>query len=243
MVRKVPKREKATNQWFHLREDIPEMVQIKRQLKEMDSNVNFRLEKRFPMCIEVNNKRVRVQIIKIPGNGSCLFSAIHQQLNKVSTTSPGFDNNVQLLRKNVIEYIKNKREEFDTELRNTIADYSGCAYDDITDNDCKYYLDHIMNLRTTWGGVETVKAVTEMFNVNVLIFTEDAKKHSFYKFDENREQAIILAYRKSKNPNSRHKFDHYDSVVRLPDDLTIGNIVQGMITDEHISIVTGNDAV
>lgn len=243
LVPKVQSRAKPTDQWFHLREDIPEMVQIKRQLKEMRSSVNLQKVRRFRMFIEVNKKRIQIETIKIPGNGSCLFSAIHQQMNKVCVTSPDFDNDVQLLRKNVIEYIKNKQEEFDTELKNTIADYNACKYDDVTGADINYYLEHTMILPATWGGTETIKAVSEMFNVNVLVFTEDAKKHNFYKFDENKIQTIIVAYRKTRTPGSRHQFDHYDSVVGLVNDITVGNIVQGMITEERISIDTGNDAV
>lgn len=236
------------------------MEHLMRQLKATGENKVLQEDEKDTMTIGVGGDHfIEVVVLKIPGNGSCLFGAIYQQLNNVSVNSPNFKENVELLRQNVVKHIQKRRQiysdqhpkpplederilnkPFEKELMCSAADKFNTAFEAITETMANIYLDTVMPLPDTWGGSETINAVIEMFDINVLIFSEGAKKHNFYHFDKNRNKTVLLAYRRNVIPGSRLLYNHYDSVFSLPDSNTVEKIARKMIDDEHTVIKIGN---
>lgn len=231
-----------------------------RQLKKIGENKVLQKDEKDVMTIGIGeNLFIKVVVLKIPGNGSCLFGAIYQQLNNVSVNSPNFNENVKLLRQSVIKHIQERRQiylnqhpippsdeeridnkPFEKELMCSAADKFNTTFETVTETMVDIYLDTVMPLPDTWGGSETIKAAIEIFDINVLTFTEEAKKHNYYHFDKNRDKTVLLAYRRNEIPGSRVLYNHYDSVFSLPDSSTVEKIARKMIADEQTVIKIGN---
>lgn len=192
------------------------------------------------MFIYVKEHKVVIKMIGMPQDGNCLFSAIYHQLNEVSHNSTVFSEEVQKLRESVVCFLKARLEEKDkhyiNSVKNTMVDNEKLCFNDISLEDCKEYVKEKLKLSIKWGGAESIKAVSEMFNVNVLVLTEGAKKHSHY-FDAKRNRTIILAYRLSPNAQSILKYYHYDSVLAL-NEVHLRELAQQMA--EPIFIDIGN---
>lgn len=225
--------EGLNDQLVDSRGNSPEMEQIKQQIRGMrESFLSIEAERNF-MFVTAQGYDLAVKVNQMLGNGSCLFSSIYQQMYKVAENTPEFKNKVQELRENVIDFIKENIHDYTVELKDSIADMGGIKFNDLTLEHCKYYLDNVMQMASTSGGHETLKAIKEMFKTNILILKEKSTEHTFYDFDENLTKTIILAYRKLENPLSLVKYDHYDSVVDIFDTDIRRILLQIAATDDN----------
>lgn len=224
------------------------LKQIENQLKLMMSSTNLGNDRKGTMFISVNALDIGIQIIKMPPDGNCLFSAIYQQLNRVSYHLPGFSDNVQALRERVVSFLlarlkEEKKEQakiYTNFLKNTIVDNKiNQSFDDISYKYCKRFLKKELIEPDVWGGTESIKAICEIFNVNVLVLIEEAKQHRLFS-DAKWKQTIILAYRKSPNRQSKLKYFHYDSVVDIY--THVGELVQ-QLTEPPALIKVSDDGL
>lgn len=96
---------------------------------------------------------------------------------------------------------------------------------------CTRYLETELPKSDTWAGSETLKAVSQMRNVNILIINENGDFHFHCCFNAHFEQTLILAYTTchveehevtdfengaaSISNVSNVKRIHYDSVIHI----------------------------
>lgn len=212
--------------------------QIAKQIAKMSTTVLSHKLKEYAMKYEIGVQYHEAKIVRMQMDGGCLFRALEHQLSCEHPESVSYEENVILLRKDVVAHIKANRNEYMLQIRNSVYDI-----DDIENEDaaCDKLLDQLSN-PSFWGGSETMKAVSKMKKVNILIVNENGGVF-YFSFDPEFDNRIIVAYRlpakvgrKSKNKAARN---HYDSLTDLKqeDVFQLAEIIFGrMYNDQDKSI-------
>lgn len=165
-------------------------------------------------------------VAKCDKDGRCLFRSLIHQLNgrKLNTSEQTYE--TQNLRESVIKYITEHFPSFCQALQNRVYEEldDGDVIDDM-DTECRRILNECLPNDTYWGGVETLKAVSEIYNVNILMFDELGKCRYFNEFIEVNNRTLILAYRIDPHRSEKDPLrNHYDSVCDIPSNLILDSI-------------------
>lgn len=155
----------------------------------MKHNVN-RYEMKFN--IESNTSTLLVEMIY--GDGHCLFRAIAHQLFRGILGTDEQDKATLKLRSDVVSYIKEHYSEFVWELRGAVYDKFDVVPRGEMDDKCRDYLNEYL-ANCGWGGSETLKAVSEMYQVNILVLNEGDSGYFVNSFNTSFNQTILLAYK------------------------------------------------
>lgn len=162
----------------------------------------------------VNTNGGTLSVMKMPGDGNCLFSSIAYQIEKFRVGSSTHKIRVSELRCRVVQYMKanisNER------LRNCII----CRIIDEMPSwgklieRLKYekFFDFLEQDRN-WGGEETIIATMLMLNVKMVIHFEGGNTITFTVDNSNLETGEIhLVYRLAAQ--SKNCYNHYDSLEK-----------------------------
>lgn len=97
---------------------------------------------------------------------------------------------------------------------------SGKKVTDITDieKECKFFVRNVLSNHKTWGGSETLLAVSNLYATNVFVFRENATCSKEKKADQNHNRSISIAYRIGLNEEGEDMWNHYDSVCEINSD-------------------------
>lgn len=207
----------------------------------------------YPFHPSEQTVKSTVKVAEIAKNGDCLLSAIIHQINGyglVDLMSDHHEKSVLELRSNVVNYITQNVYDFENELRECI--FVQKAKDiqqkqraskrsrrsrpsrrlkrhkieiiDFEEEATKFLSEHLSK-KGFWCGAETIKAVSRIYGVNILMINEKGTVYFPTNFFFNFERMIVLAYRLSgaveanianidKQPSNEHR-NHYDSVVYM----------------------------
>lgn len=153
-------------------------------------------------------------VTSIPGDGSCLFSALAHQLWMHKIGSPEHIKATKQLRMDVVNHIL-KPENF-TSFEFSIQDrvYGYKNRNEITDlsAECKIFVRHILSHEKTWGGYETLVAVSDLYMTNVIVVNENGPCLKFKRAGQQYDRSIIVAYRYGFDEEGQKTRNHYDSV-------------------------------
>lgn len=96
------------------------------------------------------------------------------------------------------------------------------------------YLSNHLVVNGVWGGSQTIKAVSLLFEVNILIINENGSFYYTNGFDPNYKKTIMIAYRLSAVKSSPARRNHYDSVgnISVENILVISESLAKKETDE-----------
>lgn len=164
-----------------------------------------------------DNTKININVVKILGDGNCLYRAIVHQVFKIPTTNAAFEDTVVELRQQITSHvlanIKKKDKNYIIEVKNTMADkYKKCV-NDYTEKDCENFVEYTLTKDGIWGGGESIRAATELLSINIYIISEKSKFYSFVPiFNQNNRESIILAYRTFGKTSTYY---HYDSVFAI----------------------------
>lgn len=188
----------------------------------------------------IGSKRATLQVMPTAADGNCLIRAIAHQLFVDKMGSRAQQNATVKLRADVVAFIKDNINDFYYELRNAVYDQK--SDEDIKDikQECDEFLNKHLPLDGTWAGLETIKAVSLIHNVNVFIINEEGGCRIPYGFKQQYENSILLAYRLSAG-NSNLIRNHYDSVVHI-EQPTIFSCEDNCIVNV-CSLVPNNNAI
>jgi len=128
------------------------------------------------------------KIIKIVGDGNCLFRAISHQLR-------GSQKHHQFYRLLAINYIQENKEKFNNFLND----------DDEFGGRLDLYIQK-MSQDGEWGGHFEMFALSEALKIRICLFQETLNFITIGSFQENQSQTIYLAYNRSRR--------HYNSAIR-----------------------------
>lgn len=177
-------------------------------------------ERKKAMNFTLNGLEAKVDVIKINGDGSCLFGSLAHQLFQHKVNSNNHKKAAKALRVDVVKYINSNVNEFLYEIAGRIQDeeerrlgYVQTKTSDITEEKCCAFLNTSLVKQSFFGGSETMKAITLMHKVNILCFNESGPVYFPLGFNSNHHKTVFLAYR--LKPDSKDVRNHYESVAEV----------------------------
>lgn len=154
-----------------------------------------------------------IWVCPIPADGSCLFSAIVHQHFYLSVGSEEHVLKGLQLRKEIVDHIKANVKRFQSEILGSL--FKDDTYVDDPEAACKQFIERLPE-PGTWGGAESLRAFSECFSTNVIVFNENGDVYFGSPFNPSYQHVITLAYRVKKNSYPLLRY-HYDSVVKISD--------------------------
>lgn len=190
--------------------------QMSKQVISMTNTVLSNSEKIFDFHVEMdickNATTKYIRIGPVSPDGSCLFSAIAHQLFYVKLNSQEHKDWANKLRKQAVDYIKANYERFRSYLRNRVRETNQAESDENKlEAECQKFLSELLPKNSFYGGVESIKAISEIYCVNILTINEDGSSHFTIAFETSNDKTIFVSFR---NQN------HYDSVVDMDSSTT-----------------------
>lgn len=200
--------------------NIPMYTQLTDQINVMVPAVLQNSDK----CVNMNfiiNKSVKcLKVAEISKDGNYLFSALAHQLHGLQILSKLHQSKTRRLRKRVVDFILNPSifPKFLHDLKDRV--YQIKTKDDIDniETECKSWIKYSLSKTGKWGGTETIYAVAELEQVNIIIFNEEGDFYTL-RNNERYNRTICIAYRLQRNEYgeviSNALRNHYDSVCNL----------------------------
>lgn len=146
--------------------------QISTQITKMLQTVLVFNEKEERVIFETENSERHLEIAKIIGDGNCLFRALaHQPFNEKLNTAKQNNSTIKL-RADVVRFIKDNYVQFEHELKGCVFDLDYRPIINDIENECQLYVHNILTKDGSWGGSESIKAVSSIYSVNILMFNE-----------------------------------------------------------------------
>lgn len=206
-------------------------TQISHQITVMISAVLKNAESQEKMIFRLDdNAPKQLVVAKVPGDGNCLFSAIAHQLENKRINGKNHQAATNKLRTDVVKYILDNYSKFSHQLRDRVYELrekNGTAKNkakkttDDTENidtECKLFVKLALSKTSTWGGAETIHAVSEMKQINIVLFNEDGPCYMLTNINANHKRSICIAYRQAWNGDGEvinTVRNHYDSVCDM----------------------------
>lgn len=165
----------------------------------------------------------QIKVASIPTDGDCLFGALAHQLFATKLSVRSSVRNSQKLREESVEYIKKNIAAFEHELKNRLYD-CGIQKSDYLEMDFVSFLNTRLCKKGYWGGAESLKAISCLYEVNIIVFLEDGPCYVANNFNMNYKRSVCIAFRNnneySTSPTSGDEnkniiFNHYDSVCTI----------------------------
>lgn len=151
-----------------------------------------------------------IKICKIEGNGSCLYGSLYHQISFCSIGTADHKKHTKILRQECVDHIRNNFDRYLPYLKSRIIERDGHKAADICDLDmnkkCREFLDSALPLNKTFGGVESIKAVSELKKVNIITITENGSCNLVHLLNTKFDRSVFIAYRNG---------NHYDSVAEI----------------------------
>lgn len=204
------------------------LAKIRRQLLLM-RGVAENQTKKSKTTMKILNSET-CNLLQMDHDENSMHKAIVQQVHGISSTKnkSKFNRLVQEFRSNVAKHIEKNFNDYVTAITQTIYSADTTDLKMVTSSDCLNYLNDKLKLPSTMGGVETLKAASELFEVNILNFSPDSIGYSFYNEKYNR--TILLANRNSTLKSTRNEpertFIHYDSVFGFNEDFIENQLLE-----------------
>lgn len=166
------------------------------------------------MYIKLNGQERSVTVAAIDSNGDCLFAAICHQLSSCPIGCESHIKQTAKLRADVVNYILDPKNypSFEYALQDRVYETKGPDKIENMTNECKIYTRHVLSRSGQWGGYETIKAVGEMFKINIIVVNEAGGCYIANQSEFFFDQTIALAYRNAFSGGKNDVRNHYDSI-------------------------------
>lgn len=205
--------------------------QISRQITFMSKTVLENGDNQTNVHVKLNETDViTIQVVRSHPDGNCLFRSLAHQLYGHGKNTEQLNKECTKLRANVVEYIQQNAKSFDHEIK-------GRVYENIDNRnivrsqpdekidiagECSFFINRLLSRDKYWGGAETLRAVSEIYSVNIIVFYEEEKYQVVSKiFDKT----ISVAFRLRTSTKNSVVRNHYDSVTDI-DATDIYNLTQ-----------------
>lgn len=190
--------------------------QISEQISKINDYVILNNEKEEAMKFKIDGAEHILNVVQVQGDGSCLFRAIIHQLYGDKVNSSKHNDLARKLREDVVEFIKTHFGHFIEDIRERVENREGVSNENI-DTKCEKFVSLELKNEVTWGGGESIRAASFLYNVNILIFNEQENFYYANGFNPHFETTICLAYRLPKVifPNGNETRIHYDSISNI----------------------------
>lgn len=192
-------------------------TQIAEQIRNMVTAQLLHSERTEQMEFKDKNKIAHViYVIKINADGNCLFTSLAHQLWPTAVTSDECKRNSMKLRAAVVEHILENIESYQMFIDERVDEVKSLSNDDASlETKYKMWVRYVLSRKGVWGGIETIKAVSRMYRVNVVIFNECNRVRMIQGANEQYNRTIIIAYRFHLNGKNEPVYNHYDIVCDM----------------------------
>lgn len=176
--------------------------QISKQNLEMMNNSLQNNQKEEDVRFNIDsNTEASLRVVKITKDGNCLFSAFAHQMFYMPVNSVEHKKLTREFRSEVIKYLQKNMEKLDI---NHVFRFD-CDFPD-TDS----FLSQLKK-NGFWGGIESLEALSAIYETNVIIFNENGDFFLTPPFNLKFTRVVLLAYR--CGPNGER--NHYDSICQV----------------------------
>lgn len=175
------------------------------------------------MSVKVDGKLINVNVLKIPGDGNCMFAALVHQIHLVKLGSDEHKVYTDDLRLKVVNHIKENFDSYKHAIKGRIFEDCELSKKDPPSNideACEFFISKLAQPKGYWGGAETIRAVSEIHHVNIAVFNERGDIYFPCGFNKLNEKSIFLAYRlgPSKGKTGCRIRIHYDSICTIKEE-------------------------
>lgn len=171
-------------------------------------------EKTFLFSSNLLNNET-IEACKIQPDGNCLFSALSHQLFYHKIESKEHQAATNKLREDVVLAIKNNPGSFEKELKGRVLEHTQdkkAAMENIH-NEVSFFLNVLLpKKKVCWGGIETIKAVSQIYKVNIIVINSDGSCNQPMLYESSYERTLLLAY---CSVGDKVQNNHYDSVAKI----------------------------
>lgn len=210
----------------NMKTDSPDdlFAQLSSQVTKVHEAVLTNTEKQIDMDFVLNNTAQKIKVTPIRGDGNCLFGSLAHQLWLHKIDSDEHKTAMMQLRANVVEHILNPQNfaRFEHQLHDRVYSLKEKAkkLKEITNisAECQLFVRHALSNDRTWGGSETLLAVSDLYSTNVVVFIENGNCLKIKQPDQIYNRSIAVAYRSGYNENGELTHNHYDSVCDINSD-------------------------
>lgn len=215
----------------------PLHVENKDEIEQLKTKIYNQMEKSFEHIAEKNTKKrdlnaemeffskdeqipAWLKVVKTARDGNCLFSSLVHQIFGHDYTRKKHMHLVKELRMDVVSHIKKNFLDFEFVLKNRIYEEANERVENIKKRSKKFVKTELSK-DGTWGGTETIKAVGQIFGVNILVVNEKGTYHFTSGFDDLYDRIVFLAFRMNSlvmggfDQLNNVNRNHYDSVVNI----------------------------
>lgn len=188
-------------------------TQISEQIQQMVAASLINSESERHMKFNLKNQDRSITVVETSRDGNCLFSALAHQLWPNQITTSVHKQNTKKLRKNVVEHIlkEDKFHLYENILRDRIERDQKFESATSVTTECKLFVRHGLSRQGNWGGLETIKAVSNEYCVNVVVVNECGPCNMITGSNDYKH-SLVIAYRLGTNTDGCTAYNHYDSV-------------------------------
>lgn len=181
---------------------------------------------------------IPIKICCIDPDGNCLFAALAHQIFHDKTNSKLHQEKTKNVRKMVVDHINKNFKDFESYLKTRVLEMKKEVEIEDMEKECHAFLDGKLSQTGIWGGSETLKAVSEIFNVNIIIIREDGVCSIGNRYNDGYKRTILISFREFGGSVGRP--NHYDSVIDVSES-TLSNFAQAIAESEYKYISMIND--
>lgn len=175
-----------------------------------------------------------LRLMKIEADGNCLFGSLAHQIFGHKTNSRNHRQATKDLRRQVSERIKANLEEYKRFLAGSVANSND-------DQEMVNFVTEVLPESGKWAGSESIKAVSDIHKVNVIVFLENDLFYFHHSFNPTFERTVAIAYRTYGYVITNAPKNHYDSIVEI-DSKDVFHCVQKLIVGSDSKTSTETQA-
>lgn len=175
------------------------LIATNREFKEHESVMAF-----------FNDQLGVVKVVSIAPDGNCLFAACVHQLYRVKLNSDDHKTITAELRGRVCSHIKNNFNRFQRTIKLRVMEEIANESSENIEMRSKSFVDEFLSKSNFWGGSESLVAISEIFQANIIIFRENGSCYFANGHNSAYIRVLFLAYRRFGSA-----YNHYDSVSEI----------------------------
>lgn len=179
------------------------------------------------------NLVAQVRCCRIQKDGDCLFGSMSHQLLGGQIDSSDHQKSTSDLRQKTVSHIRNNIDEFMPYMKDRVYTHlerSGTNPREVPNMDIqaeslKFLETKLISKSTAWGGTESLKAITEIELVNILIINDDGSCNMVTDFDNKYPRSVAIFFDQANK--------HYDSVVSV-DGQILFDLIESVLRSQMI---------